>query len=416
DKSISHRAAMIAAMAIGKTRVENFATSADCDSTVQCLQQLGVIIERDGNSIIVHGVGKKGFSESKEILDCQNSGTTMRLLSGILAGQNFDSVLTGDDSLRKRPMRRIIEPLGELGAKIESDDGVAPLKIFGGNNLQARSSHSRVASAQVKSCVLFAALNASGTTIFSENPQTRDHTERMLEWFGVDVKRFKTEIGHEIRIDGDSILTARDVSVPSDVSSAAFFIVAAACLKDSDLTLRNIGINPTRREIINVLQGFGANIIIEDEREVCNELVGNVKVCGDAITSNASDSHILSGSQIAGLIDELPILAVFGTQLERGLEVRDASELRVKESDRITTIVEGLRKMNAKITEFPDGFRVEKSDLRGAKVESHGDHRIAMSLAIAALFATGETEIIGAEAVDVSLPDFFSMLANISER
>ena len=413
DKSISHRAAMLAAMANGQTRIENFASSADCAATLQCLRDLGVEIERENSTVIVRGVGKNGFRQANKSLDCENSGTTMRLLCGILAGQNFDSILIGDKSLMKRPMRRVIEPLARMNARIESNDGCAPLTVRGKNPLTAKFNFSETASAQVKSAVLLAALNADGKTIYTEKAATRDHTERMLEWFGVELVRNKTEIGREIWLDANQELTARDLQIPADISSAAFFLVAAACLPNSEIVVENVGLNPTRTAIIKVLQNLGAKIEIENEREVCNEPIGNLLARGGLSSKIADGANVLRGEIIANLIDELPILAIFGTQLENGLEVRDARELRVKESDRIAATVENLRRMNARVTEFDDGFKVEKSDLTGAQIDSFGDHRIAMAFAIAALFATGETEIVGADAVKVSFPEFFSVLNEI---
>lgn len=417
DKSISHRAAMLAAMANGTTRITNFATSADCAATLNCLENLGVRIERDNTNITIRGVGKTGFRAPEKPLDCQNSGTTMRLLAGILAGQNFDSILIGDESLQERPMNRVIKPLERMNALLESRDGRAPLRIFGKNPLNANFNFSEVASAQVKSAVLLAALNAGGNTIYTENAQTRDHTERMLRWFGVRIIENKTEIGREISLEGNQNLTARDVSVPADISSAAFFLVAAACLRDSNLKLENTGVNPTRRAIVDVLNARGANIRIENERETCSEPVADLIIGDNAkLQSNNSGDNVLSGKMIANLIDELPILAVFGTQIENGLQVRDARELRVKESDRIAAVVENLRRMNARVTEFDDGFAVEKSVLKPAQIDSFGDHRIAMAFAIAGLLTDGgDTEIVGAEAVDVSFPGFFDVLKQVCE-
>jgi 3-phosphoshikimate 1-carboxyvinyltransferase len=409
DKSISHRAALLSAMATGETRVENFATSADCASTLSCLKGLGVEIEREYSTVFVKGVGKKGFQKPLNPLDCGNSGTTMRLISGILAGQNFDAILTGDESLSKRPMKRIIAPLELMGAKIDSENDCAPLKIRGVNPLKAISYTLPVASAQVKSCILLAGLNANGKTSVSSEA-TRDHTERMLRWFGVDVE----ENGETIAVSGDAILTAKDLQIPSDISSAAFFLVAASCLKDSKIVLENVGLNPTRAAILEVLRKFGAEIEVFDEREICGEPVGDLRVSGKANLNRKTNSNVVGGEIIANLIDEIPILAVFGTQIEGGLEIRDAAELRVKESDRIAAVVENLRRMNARVEEFADGFRVEKSDLKGALIDSFGDHRISMSFAVAALFASGETEIKGAESAGVSFPEFFDVLQRIA--
>ena len=423
DKSISHRAALLSAMANGDTRIENFASSADCASTLGCLKDLGVEIRRENSTVFVKGVGKTGFRKPSKELDCGNSGTTVRLLSGILAGQNFDAVLIGDESLSKRPMRRVIEPLTQMNAKFEAAENRLPLTIRGANPLQPISYKLPVASAQVKSCVLLAGLNAAGKSKV-QNPKSkvraatsRNHTELMLKYLGAEIEEnyIESEDGYvqEISIDGNSKLTAKDLAVPSDISSAAFFIVAAACLKNSEIVLRNVGLNPTRTAILEVLKNFSAEIEITDEREVCNELIGDLRVSGNRNFAPKPNLNIIGGEIISNLIDEIPILAVFGTQIENGLEIRDAAELRVKESDRIAAVVENLRRMNAKVEEFPDGLKVYQSDLKGAKIESFGDHRIAMAFSIAALFADGETEISGAEYAAVSFPEFYEVLDKI---
>jgi len=422
DKSISHRAAIFAALATGETRIKNFATNADCLSTLDCLRNLGVEITQENSTVFVKGVGKDRLVKPIKELDCGNSGTTMRLLAGVLAGQKFDSVLTGDESLSKRPMRRIIEPLTEMGAKIESENGCAPLKIYGANPLRAISYKLPVASAQVKSCVLLAGLNADGTTTVQnpkaehQSPTSRNHTELMLRYLGAEIEeRFIEANGftQKIFIDGNSELVAKDLNVPSDISSAAFFVVAGSCLENSEIVLENVGLNPTRTAILDALQSFGADIEITNSKEACGEIIGDIRARGQKNLTSKTASNLIEGDVIANLIDEIPILAVFGTQIENGLEIRGASELRVKESDRIAAIVENLRLMNAAVEEFPDGFRVEKSELKGATVDSFGDHRIAMAFAVAALFATGETEIIGAESAGVSFPEFFKTLSTL---
>ena len=394
-----------------ETKIENFASSADCASTLACLQNLGVEINREGSTVFIKGVGKRGFTESKSELDCGNSGTTVRLLSGIVAAQPFSSTLIGDESLSKRPMKRVIEPLTEMGAKFDSNENRLPLTVHG-TSLNAISYKPNIASAQVKSCVLLAGLNAVGTTEFLEITPTRDHTERMFAWFGVKIGETNTASGKLLSVSGDAELTAKDFIVPSDVSSAAFFLVAASCLKNSDLTIENVGLNPSRRGVIDVLKSLGANIETLNERVVCNEPIGDLRVRG---SENLAAKGVIRGEIIANIIDEIPILAVFGTQLETGLEIREASELRVKESDRIATVVENLRRMNADVEEFPDGLRIGKSNLKGAKVDSFGDHRIAMAFAIAGLFAKGETEIIDSECAAVSFPEFFDVLKSISK-
>jgi 3-phosphoshikimate 1-carboxyvinyltransferase len=373
--------------------------------------------------VYIQGVGKTGFTTPTEDLDCGNSGSTMRMIAGILAGQNFNSTLIGDESLSKRPMKRVIEPLEMMNARIESTDNHAPLKIYGQNPLKAITYSSKVASAQVKSCILLAGLFADGKTVYQNPPSvapiatSRNHTELMLKYLGADLseKFVETENGyvHEISIEGDSILTAKDLNVPSDISSAAFFLVAGACLPDSEITLKNVGLNPTRKGIIDVLQSLGADIEILHEQEICNEIVGELRVRGAKKLTPKLDSNVISGDVIANIIDEIPILSVFGTQLENGLEIRNAEELRVKESDRIKTVVENLRRMSAKVEEFPDGLKVEKSNLQGAVIDTFHDHRIAMAFAVAGLFAEGETQINGAEWAAVSFPAFFETLERI---
>lgn len=413
DKSISHRAAMLSALANGETRIHNFGTSADCGATVKCLQSLGVEIERDGSSLTVKGLGKTGFTAPAKPLDCENSGTTMRLMAGVLAGQGFKSVLIGDESLQKRPMKRVMEPLRLMGAEIEGVDNRAPLKISGKHPLSAIEFEPPAASAQIKSSVLLAGLNSDGETSVLEKTPTRDHTERMLRWFGVEVGEAKFDGGVKLTVSGDARLTANDLNIPADLSSAAFFIVAAAFLDGSEIKMPNVGINPSRKAIIDVLKSLGVDIEISDEREVCNEPVGKLLVRGHADIAATNQQNLFSGSVIANMIDEIPILAVAGTQLVGGLEIRNASELRIKESDRIAAIVENLRRMNASVEEFEDGFRVERSELRGAVVDSFGDHRIAMAFAVAGLLATGETEILGAESAAVSFPAFFDTLDGV---
>lgn len=415
DKSISHRAAMFSALAEGETKISNFASSADCASTLECLKGLGVEISRDGSNVFIKGVGKKGFTKPEMQLDCGNSGTTMRLMCGILAGQNFDSVLIGDESLSKRPMKRVIEPLSMMNAQIDSIENHAPLKIFGKNPLTAHSFEPKIASAQLKSCLLLAGLNANGETSVLEKTQTRDHTERMLKYLGVNLRETKTENGTLISISGEDILTAKDLNVPSDVSSAAFFLVAAACLNGSEIVLKNVGLNPSRTGIIEALRNFGAEIEILNETELCNEPVGDLKITGSKTLNRKAETNLVGGEIIANLIDEIPILAVFGTQIEGGIEIRNAEELRVKESDRIAAVVENLKRMGAEVEEFQDGLRVGKSNLKGATVDSFGDHRIAMAFAVAALFAEGETEIIDADCAAVSFPEFFQTLKSVAK-
>jgi len=414
DKSISHRAAMFAGIADGETRIENFSRALDCHTTLDAVESLGVCVKRNGTTISIAGNGKSGLKPPPGAIDCGNSGTTIRLISGILAGQSFDSVLTGDESLAKRPMKRIIEPLRQFGAKIEAENDRIPIHIFGSQRLMGCEYEMDIASAQVKSCILLAGLNASGTTTVIEPVATRNHTERMLQWFGVDLDEEDLDPGKLISLDGSAQLTARDLHIPADISSAACFLVAGAYLPNSELTMPNVGLNPTRNAILGVLQQLGAIIEVDNYRDLCNEPVADLTVRSTLGSEQLGGrSNIIDGDIIANLIDEIPILAVLGTQLEGGLEIRDAAELRVKESDRIAAIVENLRRMGADVEEFADGFRVERSQLQGAVVDSFGDHRIAMAFAIAALFAGGDTEIDGHECADISFPGFFDTLASV---
>jgi 3-phosphoshikimate 1-carboxyvinyltransferase len=413
DKSISHRAALLAAIAEGTTVIDNYAASQDCAATLRCIEALGADIERDGSRVTVVGRGNEGLVPPARPLDCGNSGTTIRLISGILAGQPFSSTLTGDESLQDRPMRRIIEPLGELGVPIESDAGKAPLMIHGRRPLTAIHYDMPLSSAQVKSCVLLAGLFADGETSVTEYVNTRDHTERMLAWFGVPVFERQEGTGTTLTVSGIAALTARDIVVPGDVSSAAFFLIAAACLPGSDLTMPNVGLNPTRRAIIDLLLGLGAQIEITDEQNNCNEPSGTLRIRGGLRQPERRLS--VHGEKTARVIDEIPVLAVLGTQLEHGLEVRDAGELRVKESDRIATVVANLNKMGAAVEENDDGFVVHRSELTGAAIDSQGDHRIAMAFGIAALLANGETVINDAECAAVSFPAFFETLREVAQ-
>ena len=439
DKSISHRAAIISALARGRTRITNYSTAADCASTLDCLARLGVRVERDGDTVNIEGAGRGepgawSFVEPREPLDCGNSGTTMRLLAGVLAGQPFASVLTGDDSLRARPMRRIVEPLELMGARISTEEGArAPLRIEG-RPLRAIEYQLPVASAQVKSCVLLAALAAEGSTAVTEidGVETRDHTERMLDWFGVNVERHLVARGYDpthvrtssLVVHGPAAFdTPGEVAVPGDISSAAFFGAAAAMLPGSDLTIADVGQNETRAWLFSLLGQLGAEVRQEASRLSCNEPVNEIRVQGTSGLKVArgrgkNGRLTLRGGWVARLIDELPVLAVVGTQIEGGVEVRDAAELRVKESDRIRAVVENLRAMGAEVEEYEDGFAVSGPvKLRGARLDSHGDHRIAMAFAVAALTAEGESEIVGAEeCVGVSFPEFFGLLESVVER
>jgi 3-phosphoshikimate 1-carboxyvinyltransferase len=429
DKSISHRAAIIAAMARGRTRINNFSTSEDCSSTLSCLKALGVVIERQGTQVTIDGVGRAGFRDPRKALDCGNSGSTMRMLAGVLASQNFVSELTGDAALCSRPMNRIIEPLTMMGASIESTDGHAPLRINGSAALKPISYVMPVASAQVKTCILLAGLCARGRTEVIEGwNSTRDHTERMLKWFGVPV--LHNEVRHKnphlgsIAVTGNANLKARNGVVPGDMSSAAFFVAAAAALPGSALTIHDVGLNPTRATLIDTLCELGVDALsIPNFYRLTsvdfNEPFGDIEVTGTPrfVPSQTGRSNVISGKLIPRLIDELPMLAVFGTQLRGGLRIRDAGELRVKESDRIAAIVKNLHAMGAEVEEHDDGMTVKgRVKLSGAKLNSFGDHRIAMAFSIAALIADGESEITGAECVSVSCPEFYELLESVVKR
>jgi 3-phosphoshikimate 1-carboxyvinyltransferase len=421
DKSISHRAAMMAAIAEGISHITNYSSSADCGATLSCLERLGVQIRRHGRDTLIDGAGPGILSPPAADLDCANSGTTMRLLSGILAGHDFVSTLTGDASLSSRPMQRIIEPLEMMGAQISSHDGRAPLRIAGKQALKAIDYELLTASAQVKSCILLAGLNAQGRTTVIENEITRDHTERMLRWFGVALEVGKPERepqnGRFAAVTGPVRLGARNVSVPGDISSAAYFIAAAALLPESSLEIADVGLNPTRIAFLDQLRRLGFEISARDEREENNEPTGTLRVTGKRISRQDPGGELrVDGCVIPQLIDELPLLAVVGSQIEGGIEIRDARELRVKESDRIAATVAGLRAMGCDVEEFPDGLRVSgPTKLRGAQINPHGDHRIAMSFTIAGLLAEGETEILDAECVAVSFPEFFALLGSVTD-
>jgi len=408
DKSISHRSAMFAAIGQGQARLRNYSSARDCQSTLDCLAALGVKVTREADQIVVEGVGLDGLRESSTVLDVGNSGSTIRMLSGILAGQPFTTEITGDDSIQRRPMKRIIDPLSLMGAYIEARDGnFAPLRITGGN-LKAIEYTPPMASAQVKSCTLLAGLFADGKTTVIEKTPTRNHTEVMMRETGAAIEVEISEQGERISVVGKHSLRALgDYTVAGDLSSAAFFIVAALVAPDAEIRLRHIGINPSRTALIDVLKQMGGRIEVENPRLAHGEPVAD-------IFTQSSELHgdlELSGAVIANLIDEIPILAVAATQLDGSLTIRDARELRVKESDRLRAIVGNLRLMGIEVEEFDDGLRMTgRQRLRGARVDSFDDHRIAMSFAVAGLIAEGETEVAGAEAASVSLPEFYQLL------
>jgi 3-phosphoshikimate 1-carboxyvinyltransferase len=411
DKSISHRAALIAALASGRSEISNFSTARDCASTVACLRELGVSIEQSGQKLIVAGTGKLVAPDRP--LDCGNSGSTLRILAGVLAGHDLTAELVGDESLSSRPMRRIIEPLELMGAKIESTRGKAPLKVHGSAKLTPITYKLPVASAQVKSAILFAGLNATGRTTVIETSPSRDHTERLFNGFGVPIQT----VDLFVSIEGPAHLTGGAITIPGDVSSAAYFIAAAMLLPGSDLTIKRVGLNPTRAAFLDVLSSWGAEISVNDVESDRNEPFGTIKVRGGISRSTSERERTLRGSMIPALIDELPLLAVVGSQIEGGIQIRDARELRLKESDRLATTAKNLLAMGAEVEEFEDGLAVAgPTKLRGALVDSHLDHRIAMAFSVAALLATGETQIAGSECVAISFPEFFSLLDSLAVR
>lgn len=405
DKSISHRALIMGAIADGTTVIANCSPGKDVESTQNCLRQLGIPIEIEGEQIRVHGRGMLGLSPSQQALDAGNSGTTMRLLSGILAAQPFESTLTGDDSLCKRPMNRIVDPLRKMHAEIDSRNGsYAPLHIRG-CQLHPITYRTPVPSAQIKSAILLAGLYANGTTLVIEPFPSRDHTERMLPCFGVEVNCDHLEIS----VEGPAHLQFADICVPGDISSAAFFIIAASLIAHSNLLIKNVGVNPTRTGILDVLKNMGGQISCQNKQESNNEPVADLMIQNATLCGVSMD-----GSLIPKIIDEIPLIAIAATQAKGKTMVRDAKELRVKETDRITAVAANLRKMGVKIEVFDDGFALTgPQKLHGAVIDSYGDHRIAMSFAIAGLMAEGETTIQNAECAEISYPGFFNTLKKI---
>jgi 3-phosphoshikimate 1-carboxyvinyltransferase len=410
DKSISHRYAMLAALAEGQSEIAHFSAAADCLSTLDCFSQLGVKIEIQNDRIRIAGLGLDGLRRPRQTLNAGNSGTTMRLLAGILSGQEFRSTLEGDASLRSRPMRRVMDPLKQMGARIHArEGGFAPLKMDG-TRLSSIDYTLPVPSAQVKSAVLLAGLFADGVTSVTEPVRTRDHTELALAEFGA---RLEHE-GRTIRIHGGPRLKGCALAVPGDLSSAVFFLAAAMVLPESNLVIQNVGLNPTRSAVLDVLGSMGAPVSLVSIRSEHGELVGDVSVRHEPLRGGS-----IEGDAIAQLIDELPAIAILGPYTEQGIEIRNAAELRVKESDRIAVLAENLRRMGAQVEELPDGLRVagrSAGRLHGAEIEPHGDHRMAMAFAIAALGAEGETVIRDAECAAVSYPEFFPTLERLVER
>lgn len=403
DKSISHRYGMLAGIAEGTTTITNYSTGADCQSTLAAMAALGAKVERPDGKIVVQGGALK---EPAADLDAGNSGSTIRMLSGILAAQPFTSRIGGDESLSRRPMQRIMTPLAQMGASIEARDGKYPPLTIHGNALHAIDYTLPVASAQVKSCVLLAGLFAKGNTVVRESIRTRDHTEIALKEFGAEILvERKTITLHE-----GARLTGRELVVPGDLSSATFFLVAALLMSESNLVIHGVGLNPTRSALLDFLVSLGASIKVLDVTQTGGELIGDLRVRASKISGG-----VIEGALTAGLIDEIPALAVLGAASEGGLTVRDAAELRIKETDRIATLESNFKRMGVAIETSPDGFHIPGGQrFHAAELDSAGDHRIAMAFGVAALAADGPCTIEGADSAAVSFPEFFSTLRQIT--
>jgi 3-phosphoshikimate 1-carboxyvinyltransferase len=415
DKSMSHRYAMLAALADGASELRHFSAARDCHSTLGCIKAVGAEVSVQGSTVKIVGHGLRGLKASRKTLDAENSGTTIRLMSGILSGQQFTTKITGDASLQKRPMKRVVTPLRQMGADIRAqNENFPPLQILG-RKLQGIHYEMPMASAQVKSAVLLAGLYAEGRTSVTEPAKTRDHTEIALEEFGAAISRQGNTISIQGMAYGHGLgnLQPKSLDVPGDLSSAVFFIAAASLLPDSNLYIGNVGLNPTRSAILDFFHAMGASISVLNLQSSHGELVGDLAVKGASLKGG-----VIAGDLVPLLIDELPMLAALGPFTEQGIEIRDAGELRVKESDRIAALVENLKRLGAKVEERPDGLKVQgraAGKLRGAEIEPHGDHRIAMAFAVAGLAAEGETIIRDAECAGVSYPTFFAELKRLGE-
>lgn len=406
DKSISHRAVMLGSISDGETEIKNFLKGADCLSTIRCFRDLGINISINEDTVLVQGKGMHGLKKPENILDVGNSGTTIRLICGILAAQNFSCMITGDDSIRKRPMKRIIEPLTLMGADIKSlsGNGYAPLSLTG-NRLKGINYHSKIASAQMKSSVLLAGLYAEGKTRFIEPHLSRNHTELMLNYFGADV--VSEENTHTVFPAGK--LTGRKVEVPGDISSAAFFMAAALITPNSEVLIKNVGINHTRSGIIKIIKNMGGNLSILNKKTDGPEETADILV-----KSSSLKGMTIEGEIIPNIIDEIPIIAVMAAFADGTTIIKDAAELKLKESNRIDAMVDNLSKMGADITATEDGMIINGGlPLKGAEIDSHHDHRIAMSFAIAGLNAENETKILGSESIKISYPSFFDNLYSL---
>jgi len=408
DKSISHRSIILSSIAEGVSRISGFLEGEDSMNTLKAFQSMGVDIEKDGKNIAVHGVGLNGLKAPQRALDMGNSGTAMRLLLGLLSGQAFNSVLIGDESLSSRPMNRVINPLKLMGVSINSDEGgTAPLSIQGNQQLQAIEYDMPMASAQVKSCLLLAGIYARGETVVREPAPTRDHSERMLRGFGCEV----VTDGAEIRMQGQQMLKSCDIDVPADISSAAFFMVAASIAKESEITLEHVGVNPTRTGVIDILRLMGADITLSNQHEVGGESVADIKV-----RSSSLKGINIPKSLVPLAIDEFPVLFVAAACAEGVTILTGAEELRVKESDRIQVMAEGLTALGIEATPTDDGIRIQGGAIGGGEVESHGDHRIAMAFSVAGIRAEAAIKINNCANVNTSFPGFVEIASTAGLR
>jgi 3-phosphoshikimate 1-carboxyvinyltransferase len=405
DKSISHRYAMLASLAEGVSRISNYSTGADCHSTLGCVRALGIDVEEDGTTVTIHGRGLRGWSQPQGDLDAGNSGSTIRMISGLLAAQPFSSRIFGDESLSRRPMDRIMKPLAQMGAKIEARDNRFPPLQIHGTTLNPIDYTLPVPSAQVKTCVLFGGLFAEGQTIVREPMRSRDHSEIALREFGAELK-----VGNKIiTLDGPAKLTGRELLVPSDLSSAAFFLVAGLLVPGSHLLIQNVGLNPTRSALLDFLLSIGAPVKVLKIESANGELIGDIEVRHAPVRGGVIEKELT-----AALIDEIPVLAVLGAASEKGLVIRDAQELRIKETDRIATTAENFRRMGIEVEVTPDGMSIPgRQTFRAAAFDSFGDHRIAMAFAIASLAAEGNSTINNADAASVSFPEFWNILEKL---
>ncbi len=406
DKSISHRYAMLASLAEGVSKISNYSTGADCHSTLDCVRALGIRVEEAGTTVTIHGRGLKGWTKPQRDLDAGNSGSTIRMISGLLAGQPFSSRIFGDESLSRRPMDRIMKPLAQMGAKIEARDNRFPPLEIHGTTLHPIDYTLPVPSAQVKTCVLFGGMFAEGQTIVREPMRSRDHSEIALREFGADLQ-VRNKI---ITLNGPAQLTGRDLLVPSDLSSAAFFLVAGLLVPGSHLMIQNVGLNPTRSALLDFLLSIGAPVKVLKIESANGELIGDIEVRHAPVRGGVIEKELT-----AALIDEIPVLAVLGAASENGLVIRDAQELRIKETDRIATVADNFHRMGIEIEVTPDGMSIPgKQKFRAAAFDSFGDHRIAMAFAVASLAGDGDSIIENADAASVSFPEFWNILGTLS--